>query len=44
LEESGVYDGLRIGDSLFKEAGSLKIIVKRDDQISEIDLVYDCED
>ena len=44
LEESGVYNGLRIGDSLFKEAGSLKMIVKRDDHISEIDLVYDCED
>lgn len=44
LEESGTFNGLRLGDSLFKEAGSLQLIIKRGDQISKIDLVYDCKD
>lgn len=44
LEESGVFNSLRIGDSLFKEAGSLQMTLKRADQISVVDLVYDCKD
>ncbi len=31
LEESGLFDILVIGDSLFKEAGSLQIIIKSAD-------------
>lgn len=44
LEESGVFNSLRMGDSLFKEAGSLQLMIKRGDQISKIDLIYDCID
>ena len=44
LEESGLFDSLVIGDSLFKEAGSLQIIIKSADQISEVDLMYNCKD
>lgn len=44
MDQSDSFYNLIIGDSLFKEAGSLQIMVKRGDKISEIDLIYNCKD
>ncbi|GAA0878457.1 hypothetical protein GCM10009119_14250 [Algoriphagus jejuensis] len=44
IEDSGAFEKLIIGDSLFKEASSLQMVVKRADQILEIDLIYNCKD
>lgn len=44
LDQSEAFNSLIIGDSLFKETGSLQIILKRGNEITEIDLVYDCKD
>ncbi len=44
LDQSETFNSLIIGDSLFKEAGSLHIMLKRGDEMSEIDLIYNCKD
>ncbi|MEB2780178.1 hypothetical protein U3A58_07215 [Algoriphagus sp. C2-6-M1] len=44
MDQSEAFNSLIIGDSLFKEAGSLQIMLKRANEILEIDLIYNCKD